>query len=151
MPAGGRTRHKINWQLECGRGSVECKANAITSPIRTRGADAKIYRDFHLFERLLGTHDQQPGRRPDHRVKRTLESVGGSLECLYWQVGSHDGYSIFEAPDSVTAEAVEQAMTKTGAFKSMETHELLTQKQLIETLHLARDAAQVYEVPGQTD
>jgi uncharacterized protein with GYD domain len=84
-------------------------------------------------------------------VRRTLESVGGSLECLYWQVGSHDGYSIFEAPDSVTAEAIEQAMTKTGAFKSMETHELLTQKQLVETLRLARDASQVYEVPGQTD
>ena len=82
-------------------------------------------------------------------VQRTLESLGGSLECMYWQVGSHDGYAIFEVPDSVTAEAVEQAMTKTGAFKSMETHELLTQKQLVETLHLAKEAAQVYEVPGQ--
>jgi uncharacterized protein with GYD domain len=84
-------------------------------------------------------------------VQRTLESVGGSLECLYWQVGSHDGYAIFEVPDSVTAEAVESAMTKTGAFKSIETHELLTQEQLYETLHLARDAAEVYEVPGQAD
>jgi uncharacterized protein with GYD domain len=84
-------------------------------------------------------------------VQRTLESVGGSLECLYWQVGSHDGYAIFEVPDSVTAEAVESAMSKTGAFKSIETHELLTQKQLIETLHLARDAAEVYEAPGQSD
>jgi uncharacterized protein with GYD domain len=84
-------------------------------------------------------------------VQRTLESVGGSLECLYWQMGSHDGYCIFDAPDSVTAEAVEQAMTKTGAFKSMETHELLTQEQLIDSLHLARDAAQVYEAPGQPD
>ena len=82
-------------------------------------------------------------------VQHTLESLGGSLECMYWQVGSHDGYAIFEVPDSMTAEAVEQAMTKTGAFKSMETHELLTQEQLVETLHLARDAAQVYEVPGQ--
>ena len=84
-------------------------------------------------------------------VQRTLESLGGSLECMYWQVGSHDGYAIFDVPDSVTAEAVEQAMTKTGAFKSMETHELLTEKQLIDALHLARDAAQVYEVPGQPD
>jgi uncharacterized protein with GYD domain len=83
-------------------------------------------------------------------VQHTLESLGGSLECMYWQVGSHDGYAIFEVPDSVTAEAVEQAMTKTGAFKSIETHELLTEKQLVETLHLARDAAQVYEVPGHT-
>jgi uncharacterized protein with GYD domain len=84
-------------------------------------------------------------------VQHTLESLGGSLECMYWQVGSHDGYAIFDVPDSVTAEAVEQAMTKTGAFKSMETHELLTEKQLVETLLLAREAAQVYEVPGQPD
>jgi uncharacterized protein with GYD domain len=83
-------------------------------------------------------------------VQHTLEALGGSLECMYWQVGSHDGYAIFEVPDSVTAEAVEQAMTKTGAFKSMETHELLTEKQLVETLHLPRDAAQVYEVPGHS-
>jgi uncharacterized protein with GYD domain len=84
-------------------------------------------------------------------VQHTLESLEGSLECMYWQVGSHDGYAIFDVPDSVTAEAVEQAMTKTGAFKSIETHELLTEKQLVETLHLAREAAQVYEVPGQPD
>jgi uncharacterized protein with GYD domain len=83
-------------------------------------------------------------------VQRTLESVGGSLECLYWQVGSHDGYAIFEVPDSVTAEAVESAMTKTGAFKSIDTHELLSQQQLFETLRLARDAAEVYEVPGES-
>ena len=82
-------------------------------------------------------------------VEHTLESVGGSLECLYWLVGSHDVYAIFEVPDSATAEAVEQATTKTGAFKSMETHELLTQKHLIEALHLARYAARVYEVPGR--
>ncbi|HEY2316618.1 MAG TPA: GYD domain-containing protein [Streptosporangiaceae bacterium] len=84
-------------------------------------------------------------------VQRTLESLGGSLECMYWQVGSHDGYAIFDVPDSVTAEAVEHAMTKTGAFKSMETHELLTQKQLVAALYLAKDAAQVYEAPGQPD
>ena len=84
-------------------------------------------------------------------IEHMLESVGGSLECLYWALGTHDGYAIFEVPDSVTAEAVEQAMTKTGAFRSRKTHELLTQKQLIDTLHLARDVAQVYELPGQSD
>lgn len=84
-------------------------------------------------------------------VQQTLDSLGGSLECLYWQVGTHDGYAIGEVPDSVTAEAVAAAMTKTGAFKSVEAHELLTQQQLMESLDLARDAAQVYEVPGQAD
>jgi uncharacterized protein with GYD domain len=89
-----------------------------------------------------------PGDRTT-AVQRTLESLGGSLECLYWEIGTHDGYAIAELPDSVSAEAFERAMSKAGALKSIETHELLTQKQLIDTLHLARDVAQVYEVPGQ--
>jgi uncharacterized protein with GYD domain len=89
-----------------------------------------------------------PGDRTT-AAQELLESLGGSLECLYWQLGSHDGYAIGDVPDSVTAQAVEEVMTKTGAFKSIETHQLLTQEQLIETLHLARDAAQVYEPPGQ--
>jgi hypothetical protein len=38
---------------------------------------------------------------------------------------------------------------KTGAFKKVETYELLTQEQLLETLDLARDTAQAFEVPGQ--
>jgi hypothetical protein len=37
---------------------------------------------------------------------------------------------------------------KTGAFKKVETHELLTQEQLLESLDLARDTAEVFEVPG---
>jgi uncharacterized protein with GYD domain len=89
-----------------------------------------------------------PGDRTT-AVRELLESLGGSLECLYWQLGTHDGYAIGDVPDAVTAEAVAAAMTKSGAFKSVEAHELLTQQQLIETLTLARDAAQVYEVPGQ--
>jgi uncharacterized protein with GYD domain len=83
-------------------------------------------------------------------VQETLEALGGSLECLYWQLGTHDGYAIGDVPDSVTAEALGAALIKTGAFKSMEGHELLTQQQLMQTLDLARDAGQVYEVPGQS-
>lgn len=91
-----------------------------------------------------------PGDRTT-ATRRTFESLGGSLECLYWELGTNDGYAIGDLPDSVTAEALATAMTKTGAFKSMETHELLTQQQLGETLDLARDTAQVYHAPGQPD
>jgi uncharacterized protein with GYD domain len=90
-----------------------------------------------------------PGDRTAAAAKM-LEIFGGTLECLYWQLGTHDGYAIGDVPDSVTAEAVAAAMTKSGSFKSVEAHELLTQEQLIETLDLARDAGQVYEVPGQS-
>jgi uncharacterized protein with GYD domain len=82
-------------------------------------------------------------------ARQVLESFGGSLECLYWQLGSQDGYAIGDVPDSVTAEAVAAATSRSGSFKSVEAHELLTQQQLIETLDLAKDAAQVYDVPGQ--
>jgi uncharacterized protein with GYD domain len=89
-----------------------------------------------------------PGDRTK-AVQHMLESLGGALECIYWELGTHDGYFIVDLPDSVSAEALIAAMTKTGAFKCVEGHELLTQQQLIATLALARDAAQVYEVPGQ--
>jgi hypothetical protein len=41
------------------------------------------------------------------------------------------------------------AVTSTGAFKNVQTHELLTQEQLSRTLQLAKDATQVYRPPGQ--
>ena len=144
-------RHKINWQLECGRDSVERKSHALTSPDPHKGETMPKY--IAIFTYSSGSWARMvnsPGDRTK-ALEHMLESVGGSLECLYWALGTHDGYSIFDVPDSVTAEALEKAMEKTGAFKSRTTHELLTQKQLIETLHLARDAAQVYEVPGQPD
>ena len=71
-------------------------------------------------------------------ARQMLESFGGSLECLYGQLGSQDGYAIGDVPDSVPAEAVAAAMSRSGSFKSVEAHELLTQQQLIETLDLAR-------------
>lgn len=89
-----------------------------------------------------------PGDRAG-AVQQLLESLGGSLECMYWELGNHDGYSIVDLPDSVSAEALMVAMTKTGAFKSVEAHELLTQQQLTASLDLARDVAQVFQAPGQ--
>lgn len=91
---------------------------------------------------------KSPGDRTA-AARATLESMGGSLECLYWQLGTHTGYVIADVPDSVSASALVTAINKTGAFKSVEAHELLTERQLRATLDLARDAAQVYVPPGQ--
>jgi len=54
-----------------------------------------------------------------------------------------------QVPDSISARAFTIAITKTGAFEAVEGHEVLTQQQLIEILALARDTADVYEVPGR--
>lgn len=85
-------------------------------------------------------------------AQNVIESLGGKLECIYWQMDSEeDGLVIAEFPDSLAADSVQTAINRTGAFKSVDTHELLSEQQLRERLVPARDAAQVYEVPGQPD
>jgi len=84
-------------------------------------------------------------------AQNVVEALGGTLECMYWAMETEDGLAIADYPDAVAASAVQTAILKTGAFKSVETHDLLTQQQLRERLVLARDASQVYEVPGQSD
>ena len=82
-------------------------------------------------------------------MRRMLEALGGSLESMYWQFGTEDSVAVGELPDSVSASALHAAVIKTGAFMRVETHELLTQEQLLQCLDLARDTADVFEVPGR--
>jgi hypothetical protein len=63
---------------------------------------------------------------------------------------TQDGLLIADFPDSVAVSAVQTAVIKTGAIRSLDVFELLTRQQLRERLVLARDATQVYEVPGQS-
>lgn len=81
-------------------------------------------------------------------VRVLVESLGGSLERIDWDVENCAAYAVAELPDSVTAAAVLTATARTGAFIGVEAHELLTQEQMRDVLMLARDAAQVYEPPG---
>ena len=82
-------------------------------------------------------------------VRRVIESLDGSLECLYWMLGTHDGIGIAQLPDSAHAAALSAMITSTGAFKTVQTHELLTQEQLGRTLQLASSAGQAFQRPGQ--
>jgi len=91
---------------------------------------------------------KNPGDRAA-AVRQLADSVGGSIESLYWMSGAHDGIVIANAPDSVSAAALSIAVGSTGAFKHIETHELFTQEQLNQTLLRAKDAAEVYHPPGQ--
>jgi uncharacterized protein with GYD domain len=82
-------------------------------------------------------------------LRQTLDSVGGSLESIHWMFGPYDGIAILDVPDSVSAAAVSVAVSSTGVFTHMETHELFTQEQLGETLAKARNVTQAYQRPGQ--
>jgi uncharacterized protein with GYD domain len=82
-------------------------------------------------------------------VRRMLDSVGGSLESVYWMFGGHDGFVIADIPDSVAAATVSVAAASTGAFDHSVTHELLTQEQLEQALRQAQKSAREFPAPAR--
>jgi uncharacterized protein with GYD domain len=91
---------------------------------------------------------QSPGDRTA-AVRQLTDSVGGSVESVYWMFGAQDGLVVFDVPDSISAAALSVAVGSTGSFKSLETHELLSQEQLGQVLSRSKIAAQAYQAPGQ--
>ena len=66
---------------------------------------------------------------PEDRRKAAqsyIESVGGKLHGFWYAFGTHDGYSVWEAPDNVSMAAVALAISGGGALSSLETTVLLT-------------------------
>ena len=75
-----------------------------------------------------------------------IESVGGKLQGFWYAFGSHDGYTLWEAPDNVSMATVALALSGGGALSSLETTVLLT---VDETLEALRKVEQVgYRPPG---
>ena len=91
---------------------------------------------------------KSPGDRTA-AVRQLADSLGGSLESAYWMFGTHDGFVVVDAPDSVRAAALSVAVGSTGAFKNLDTHELLTQEQLSQVLSQSTAAVQAYLPPGR--
>ncbi len=93
------------------------------------------------WARLIGNPED---RREAARTY--IESVGGSLHGFWYAFGSHDGYTLWEAPDNVSMAAVAMALGGGGALSSLDTTVLLT---VDETLTALRRAAEVrYRPPG---
>ena len=84
----------------------------------------------------------------DRRTAATtyIQSVGGTLHGFWYAFGSHDGYTLWEAPDDVSMAAVALAIGSGGAMSSFETTVLMS---VDDTLDALRKAAQVsYRPPG---
>jgi uncharacterized protein with GYD domain len=86
---------------------------------------------------------------PEDRRKAAqayMESVGGKLHGFWYAFGTHDGYSLWEAPDNVSMAAVALAITAGGALSSFETIVLLTVDETLEALSKAKGVG--YRAPG---
>jgi uncharacterized protein with GYD domain len=86
---------------------------------------------------------------PEDRRKAAeayIESVDGKLHGFWYGFGTHDGYTLWEAPDNVSMAAVAVALSAGGAISSLETTVLLTVE---ETMDALRKAEQIrYQKPG---
>jgi uncharacterized protein with GYD domain len=59
---------------------------------------------------------------PEDRRKAAqsyIESVGGKLHGFWYAFGTHDGYTLWEAPDNVSTAAVALAIGSGGALSSL--------------------------------
>ena len=81
-------------------------------------------------------------------VGKLLESVGGSLEAYYWMLGAWDGFVIATAPDGASAASVSIAVSSTGAFGHLETHELFDSSEVNGLLERAKRFSAQYTPPG---
>jgi uncharacterized protein with GYD domain len=97
------------------------------------------------WARLVKGSDDRAGA-----VRSLLESLGGSLDEIYWSARNCAAHAIADLPDVLSAEAVVITVMKTGAFTNIEATELLTQEELSDSLVLTRSAQEFYEAPGKS-
>ena len=88
--------------------------------------------------------------KPTDRVaaaKALVQSVGGTMECLYWMHGRHDGFFIADYKDGMSAAAVAAAAGSTGAITQVETHELFDGDAQGQIMRAAKTALAEYKPP----
>jgi len=79
-------------------------------------------------------------------VSRLCEAAGGRMESYYLMFGEWDGFVVIEVPDSKAAAAISFAVSSSGAFSRVQTHELLEAVDLSGILSSA--AGLTYTPPG---
>jgi uncharacterized protein with GYD domain len=88
-------------------------------------------------------------RNPEDRrqaAQSYIESVGGRLHGFWYAFGSHDGFTLWEAPDNVSMAGVALAIGAGGAVHSLETTVLLTVDETLDALRMAGGLR--YKSPG---
>ena len=76
-----------------------------------------------------------------------IESVGGQLHGFWYAFGTHDGYTLWEAPDNVSMAAIAVALKSGGAISALDTTVLLTVEETIDALRKVEDVR--YRPPGE--
>lgn len=79
-------------------------------------------------------------------VAQLCEAAGGHMDAYYLMFGAWDGFVIADVPDSSAAAAISLAVSSTGAFSRLETHELIEAAAMAGVLATAKGLT--YSPPG---
>ena len=96
----------------------------------------------YVGEGIAGLMTEGGTSRQD-AARAALESVGGSLECMYFAFGDTDIYAICDAPDDASAVAVSLLINSSGAVQLS-----LTPLLSVEDLDAAAKKTPSYRPPG---
>ena len=102
---------------------------------------------FTLTGQTINRFIDQPSDRAA-AVRALIEPVGGKLISYDFMFGEDDGMVIIEVADSQSAAAISLAVSSTGAFSRLRTHELIPADQINPVLERARAARASYRPPG---
>ena len=104
---------------------------------------------FAVFFRFKGETVKAMMSHPSDRaavVRALCEGAGGSMDAYYLMFGAWDGMVIVDVPNSRAAAAISLAVSSTGAFAELETHELIEAGEVSGVVSDA--AALTYSPPG---
>ncbi len=80
-------------------------------------------------------------------VAQLCEAAGGHMDAYYFMFGAWDGFVIADVADSSAAAAISLAVSSTGAFARIETHELIEPGVMGDILATAKGLT--YTPPGE--
>jgi uncharacterized protein with GYD domain len=73
-----------------------------------------LFQGNYVGDGLKGLAEQGGSSRRD-AAAAAMESVGGTLECMYYAFGDNDVYGIIDMPDEASAVAVSLLVNASGA------------------------------------
>ena len=88
---------------------------------------------------------REGGTKRKAAVQQLVESVGGTLEAMYFGFGSDDVHMIIDAPDNVAVAAATLTAGAAGAATNMRTSVLLSP----EDIDRASEKTVRYQPPGE--
>lgn len=102
---------------------------------------------FSLTSQTIANMMERPSDR-QATLQPIVQSMGGNIDAYYFMFGQDDGLIIVDLPDSQTAAVASLAVSSSGAFSNVHTHELVPASDINAILERAKAVRAGYRPPG---